>query len=45
MLKSRRAAEDAAEAADMERKTGEFPSYRDPDDPIELDDADIEVVR
>jgi hypothetical protein len=44
MLKSRRAAEDAAEAADMERKTGEFTPYRDPDEPIELDDADLEVV-
>ena len=45
MMQSRRAAEDAAEAADMERKTGEHKPYRDPDEPIELDDADIEVVQ
>ncbi|MET0687575.1 MAG: hypothetical protein ABW060_19780, partial [Solirubrobacteraceae bacterium] len=45
MLKSQRAAEDAAEAADMGRPTGEFTPYRDPDEPIELDDADIEVVQ
>jgi len=44
MLQSRRAAEAAEEAADMERKTGEFPPY-DPDAPVELDDSDIiEVV-
>ena len=44
MLQSKRAAEAAAEAADMERKTGEFTPY-DPDEPIELDDSDIiEVV-
>ena len=45
MLKSERAAEDAAEAADMGRPTGEFTPYRDPDEPIQLDDADIEVVQ
>ncbi len=45
MLESRRKAEEAAEAADMERKTGEYTPYRDPDEPIELDDSDIiEVV-
>jgi len=46
MLQSKRAAEAAEEAADMERKTGEYPPYRDPDEAIELDDSDIvEVVQ
>ena len=45
MLESKRAAEAAEEAADMERKTGEHKPYRDPDEPLELDDADIEVVQ
>ncbi len=30
----------------MERKTGEYTPYRDPDEPVELDDSDIiEVVQ
>ena len=45
MLQSKRNAEEAEEAADMERKTGEHKPYRDPDEPLELDDADIEVVQ